>query len=206
MKDYNSDILRPLDWQRNKAPNITSILTFKKNWYASNQYQFWEDWRKGVFDLTTAEPFGLLVWSFILDVPAQAFVLFPGDIFFGFGVNRQNYYNVPSPAPDYGSVEGGNFIGGNDNTILTSLEARWALRMKYYSLISNGSVPMLNRALRGVFGIDGQGRSNAYVEDGLDMTMKYRHRGIWSTAFIEAVTTYDMLPRVAGVSYTIEAV
>lgn len=206
MVPYEANILRPLDWQRNKCPNITALLTLKSHWYERMHVQFWEDWHTNTFDLTTADPFGLLVWSFILDVPSQAFVLFPGDIFFGFGEARQNYYNVPDPLPNYGSLEGGNFIGGNDSTILTPIEARWALRMKYYSLISNGSVPMLNRALRDVFGVDAQGRSNAYVVDGLDMTMKYVHRSIWSSAFIEAVELYDMLPRIAGVEYTIESI
>lgn len=204
MTPYVSDLNRPLDWQRTNAPNIRNLIRLKNDWYNANRSSFWENWRTNTFDLTSATPFGLLVWSYILEVPAQAFVLFPGDIFFGFGINRQNFLNIPDP--NYGSVEGGNFIGGSDSTILTSTEARWALRMKYYALISNGSVPMLNRALKGVFGVDSQGRSNAFVRDNLDMTMTYVHRGIWSTSFIEAVTTYDMLPRVAGVEYDIVSI
>ena len=205
MTPHVTDIMRPLDWQRNSAPNIRAILSLKKDWYRKMHQNFWDTWKKTVFSLNNADPFGLLVWSQILDVPSQAFVLFPGDIFWAYGESRQNY-DIKNPADPHTSWVGGNFIGGSDSTILTPVEARAALRMKYYALISNGSVPMINRALKGVFGIDSNGKSNVYVRDNLNMTMTYVvvPPKLWSSHFIGAVTEYDLLPRVAGVEYTIE--
>lgn len=203
MESYSYILTRPLDWQRNKAPNITAILNKKQDWYTINHTNFWNRWRADVFDLRTASSFGLLVWSVILDVPAQAFVLFPGDIFWGFGTNRQNFFHVDSPG---GQSEGGNFLGGTEGVILTTEEARKALRLKYYALTISGTVTQINHALRGIFGVDGLGQTNAWVVDNYDVTMTYYHRDTWSANFVQALTLYDLLPKVAGVSYDIVAI
>lgn len=207
MKPYIYRMTRPLDWQR-ANPNVVaipSILRSKESWYDQYHKTFWSNWQNQIFNLNTASPFGLLVWSFILDVPAQAFLLFPGDIFWAFGEKRQNYLNIPTPGGG-GSQEGGNFIGGTDDTILTPVEAKKALRLKYYSLITNGTIPMINRALLAIFGRHADGFANAWMMDNYDMTVTYFHRDYWSPAFTAAIMEFDMIPKIAGVSYTIESV
>lgn len=210
MKSYEYVLTRPLDWQRNKAVSLPSLLKSKEDWYTKYHKRFWTKWHRNVFDLTTtADSFGLLVWSFILDVPAQAFMLFPGDIFWAFGPTRQNYYNVPiedGAGNVTGDIEGGNFIGGTDTTILTPIEAKKALRMKYYSLITNGTIPNINRALLDVFGRHEDGKANAWLRDNYDMTVTYMHRDDWSSNFMQAVQEFDMMPKIAGVKYDFELV
>lgn len=205
MVPYSYNARRPLDWQRNKAVSLPMLLSKKDDWYRQFNEDFWTTWQHEVFDLSSASPFGLLVWSFILDVPAQAFLLFPGDIFWAYGPERQNYFHIAS-GTGTGDVEGGNFIGGTDNTILTPIEAKKALRMKYYSLITNGTIPQINAALLDVFGLHADGNANAWLADNYDLTVTYKHRDYWSPAFISAVTEFDMFPKIAGIKTIIEAV
>ncbi|WVW37728.1 DUF2612 domain-containing structural protein [Aeromonas phage Gekk3-15] len=205
MKPYSYKMTRPLDWQRNKAVAIPSLLESKESWYDQFHHNFWNNWHTDVFDLTTANSFGLLVWSFILDVPAQAFLLFPDDVFWAYGDERQNYYHIQNGAGT-GDEKGGNFIGGTDSTILTPVEAKKALRMKYYSLITNGTIPQINAALLDVFGTHADGKANAWLADNGNMTVTYKHRDYWSPAFVSAVVQFDMLPKIAGIKTIIMAV
>lgn len=85
--DFNINILRSLLWRHNTAPRLESIMRAKDSWYAANYRDFWNDWVRDVFDLRTANAFGLQVWARILNVPLQ--VALPPDEAhrpaFGFG-------------------------------------------------------------------------------------------------------------------------
>lgn len=199
MKPYIHDITRPLQWQRNKAPRIHRMLRLKDDWYVQFHTQFWRRWHQRTFSLVTADSFGLLVWCFILDVPSQAFVLFPGNTFFEYGDKRQNY-DIKNPIDPYTEWRGGNYFGGDDTTILTPIEAKRALRLRYYALISNGTVPFINAALDDVFG-----PGVAWVEDPQDMTLVYHFTpGSVSAVFVNAVQRYNMIPKVSGVKTIIQ--
>src|SRR6478736_1923441 len=67
--DYNIDITKVLLWQYNNAPNMQELIINKNIWTALFGTLFWEDWQFIVFDLRTADLFGLTVWSIILDLP-----------------------------------------------------------------------------------------------------------------------------------------
>ena len=65
IRDRFGDVI----WQYNDAERLQELLRLKQQWYDKNQRDFWENWYRDVFDLRTANDFGLTVWSRILDVP-----------------------------------------------------------------------------------------------------------------------------------------
>lgn len=91
MKPYNPDITRSLKWLHNNAPNLQAIVNQKADWYGKYNDQFWSNWQANVFDLRTANAFGLTVWCIILGLPLSAFNFEPITNAFAFGSQRGNY-------------------------------------------------------------------------------------------------------------------
>ena len=153
MEPYNGDILQALKWMHNKAPNITSLIQQKADWYDRYQDQFWANWQKNVFDLRTANGFGIMVWCIILGVPSSIFGLYPDKpASWAYGEDRQNFIHQDgSPLIDNPNLVGGNFFGGGKTTVLNLKEARWMLRLRYLTLVSNGSLSFTNLMLRWIF-------------------------------------------------------
>jgi hypothetical protein len=165
MPVYSGDLTRALKWQHNQAPNITSLIQSKANWYSAFNTQFWSNWQANVFDIRTCNNFGLAVWCIILNVPMGLFGLYGTKYPFGLdqtnapAINpsyawrhRQNFKNSAATPPTGANLIGGNFIGGGNTTILNLTEVRAALIMRYLTLCSNGSLQFINDALALVFG------------------------------------------------------
>jgi len=81
-----------------------------------------EDWYTNVFNLQTANDFGLAVWSQILSLP-----LFgkykpdpPDKPIWGFGTNNQNFGH-------------GNFTFNSGGINLTTEEKRLVLKLRYFN-------------------------------------------------------------------------
>jgi hypothetical protein len=91
MVPYNGDLTRSLKWMQNNAPNIQALVNQKAQWYGKYNDQFWENWRTTVFDLRTANAFGLAVWCIILGLPLSAFNFEPLTNAWAFGAARGNY-------------------------------------------------------------------------------------------------------------------
>ena len=149
---YDTNILQALKWQQNKAPNITSLIQQKANWYQQFNTTFWQNWETTVFDLRTAGSFGILIWCIILGVPSQLFGLFGNSRAWAYGPNRQNFvYNEGGTPPADANLIGGNFAGGGATTILNPEEAIWALQLRYAALVSNGRIAFVNFMLNWIF-------------------------------------------------------
>jgi len=186
--DYSVDLLQALLWQYTDASRLQKVLERKSDWYAANQRDFWSNWYRDVFDLTTANDFGLAVWARILGVPLVAAVPASGDRpVFGFGEYNLNFNN-------------GNF-GVNNSGVqaLTTEQKRLVLRLRYFQLISNGSIPQINYFMSLVFGSLG----SVYVLDGYDMTMVYVFTFILPASVRFVLENFDILPRPAGVELEI---
>lgn len=201
MQPYTYVLTRPLDWQRNKATKIHAILRAKEDWYQKFYHQFWTDWRINSFDLTTANKHGMIIWSYILGLPAQAFASV-NDKFWAFGDLRENFVDVQTVD---GNTDGGNFVE-DQLTALLDYEATRMLRLRYYSLVLGNTIPQINAALLDVFGRDDQGRVNAWVVRNGNIDLIYRHRDEWSSNFINSLNNFDILPRPTGAGVTIEKV
>lgn len=91
MTPYNTDLTRALKWMHNNAPNLQTIVKKKADWYQRYNNQFWTNWQKNVFDIRTANAFGLVVWCIILGLPLDIFDFSPITNAFAFGSQRGNY-------------------------------------------------------------------------------------------------------------------
>lgn len=181
--DFSVDLLKVILWEYNDAIKVQALLEQKQDWYTINQTEFWQNWYKNVFDLRTANDFGLAVWAIILEMPLVAEVGKSEEDApaFGFGENYQNFNN-------------GNFLATSSTSVrLTTEQKRLVLRLRYYQLISNGTVPEINAFLISLFG-------DAYVLDTYDMSYAiYVINTDVSSEFQFILENYDLLPRPAGV-------
>lgn len=184
--DFSVNLLQALLWQYNSAANLQGLLEAKSTWYENNQEEFWSNWYTNVFNLETANQFGLIVWSIILGLPLY--------------VNVGPY--VDQPTWGFGGTNGAvNFDNGNFNdsgsSYLLPIETqRIALQLRYYQLISSGTVPEINRAMKWIFG----GLGQVYLIDYNDMTQAFIFNFPVTGDLIYLFNNYDILPRPAGVA------
>lgn len=184
--DFSVDILRSLLWQHNKAEHLESLLRAKQEWYNTNQRDFWLSWIRDVFDLRTANEFGLSVWAIILGLPLniQTGASGAGKPAFGLGPKRRNFGR-------------GNFTSATSKSIvLTKEQARLVLRLRYFQLVARCTVTDLNRFLKYLFGAQG----DVHVLDANDMSfVTYIFNFSPDTRFEFLLQNFDVLPRPAGV-------
>lgn len=62
------NLLRSIIWQYDNAESVNSLISQKNEWYKTEQTAFWDNWFRDVFDIRTANDFGLEIWSIILGV------------------------------------------------------------------------------------------------------------------------------------------
>ena len=196
--DYTVDLLQAILWQYNDAVNLQSLLVQKQAWYTINQSQFWTDWYNNVFNLLTANLFGLTIWSIILDVPLYVPLQPEPDDKPIFGFNE--VISFPSYENSYVNFSFGNFSNRDQITILTEDEQRFVLRLRYFQLITRGAIPEINSFLSYLLATSGpEFTGQIWVLDGFDMTMTYVFNFTLSNALIQILIDFDLLPRPAGV-------
>lgn len=64
--DPSIDLKQCILWQYQNSANLKSLILSKEEWYQTHQSQFWQDWYDNVFNIDTANDFGLSVWGQIL--------------------------------------------------------------------------------------------------------------------------------------------
>jgi len=188
--DFSVDLLQAILWQYTSATNLQGLLNAKSAWYDANQTEFWEDWYANVFNLATADDFGLSVWSVILNQPLYVNngPSPPQQNIFGLGQYNQNLTN-------------GNFGKQTGYTYYFSTEtARLLLQLRYFQLVSSGTVPETNRMLAYLFETYG----SVYLIDDLDMTQRYLFEFTIPSEMLLMLTSFDILPRPAGVESVIQ--
>lgn len=184
--DYSVNLLQNILWQYDQSPNLVAIVQKKQDWYTVNQSEFWEDWYRDVFNLLTANDFGLAVWAVILDIPifADNGASSSGYPAWGFDPSGENFTH-------------GNFATPGSGALLTTAERRSILRLRYHQLTTNGSVTSINEALADVFG-----EGTAHVVDNYNMTITYTFTTPISAPLLAVLQSFDVMPRPAGVSAT----
>lgn len=189
--DYSVGIMKALLWQYNDAESLKTLLTLKQQWYDDNQSDFWNSWYTNVFNLVTANDFGLSVWSIILDLPLYVGVEPDpeGKNLFGFGTLTNSFKNFGR----------GNFTKTGALRLSTE-EKRALLRLKYFKLTSRGSVPDVNAFMLKCFGSLGTG----YIQDIYGMRMRFVFNFVPSKNFRKALELYDVIPRPATVGIVYE--
>jgi Protein of unknown function (DUF2612) len=187
--DFTTDLRQALLWQHNNAPVLQSLIASKQAWYDANHTAFWSDWFTDVFDLRTCNLFGMCVWAIILGVPLPIILdpEYTKKRIFGFAPFSMNFYSS-----NFGSI-------AETVAPLTLEEQRLILQLRYFQLISRGTVLTINRFLLRIFGALGV----SYVVDNHDMTMTYFFKFDMSGGLRYALSAYDLLPRPASVAVTI---
>lgn len=192
--DYRIDLDTALLWQYDQAVNLQSLIIKKFSFYLDNYTFFWEDWFDDVFNLITATEFGLHVWAIILNLPLFIGVE-PDPV--GKPIWGTNVFNPPDPNTIQGgrNFENGSFTTSGAQAQLTTEEKRLVLRLRYYQLISAGSLTQTNEFLQYLFKDIGE----VYALDGLDMSITYVFNFNVSQELLFILSTYDILPRPAAV-------
>lgn len=185
--DSSVNVLKALLWEHDGADKLVKLATLKQEWYEKNHSEFWDNWVRDVFNIDTANQFGLAVWGRILDVKMQV-TSAPdvGKAAFGFGTANRNF-------------ERGNFANKSSNTVgLTLDQQRLVIRLRYFKLTARGTVPETNRFLKQIFTDTGQGR--VFVTDPYDMSfVTYFFEQAPNSQVQFILDNYDLLPRPAGV-------
>lgn len=186
--NYSVDLMEALLWQHNNAVRLNALSRAKNAWYQENSGDFWSSWVRDVFDLRTANMFGLRVWSIILDLPLNFAVPLNTSKSFGFGPFNANFNH-----------KGFALTSGNSSAV-SEEDARLLLRLRYLQLICYPSIAEINRILATVFA----DRGGAYAEDSLDMKYVVFVFGFSpGSSLAQLLLQYDVLPRPAGVGVRI---
>jgi len=203
--NYNVNLLQAILWQYDEATNLLSLINQKQTWYDTYQSEFWSDWYTNVFNILTANQFGLSVWSYILNLPLylDAPVEDPSKPNWGFNDNSA----YPVLLNTYFNFNNGNFSTIGTIINLTLEEQRFLLRLRYFQLVSNGVVSNEDTGLGINEFLDYLCRTSdinysgtIYALDGLDMTITYVFtKPDFSQQLLDAIMILDLLPRPTGV-------
>lgn len=206
--DYSVNLLQSIIWQYDKASNLISLVTQKQNWYNTNQTQFWTNWYNNVFNLQTANSFGLSVWSYILNLPLF-FLSSPEPLdkpLWGFNKIVGSWPTLENTYLNFGLLPASTTKGGNFSTrgvviTLTEEEQRFALRLRYYQLSNRGDVTDVNKFLNYLIMTSTIGWSGTiYMLDNLNMTITYHFTASsFPPNLFLVLQQFDLLPRPAGV-------
>lgn len=183
--DFNTNFLRAILWQYDQSPNLIGLLNAKNDWYATNQTAFWQDWETNVFDLRTADQFGLIVWGIILGLPLYVNTP-PVTALPALGFDDTSFYNF----------DNGNFPPQYGESYRLGIEAqRVALMLRYIQLTSSGTVPEINRHIKRIFTAFG----TLFLYDYGNMKQRYMLNFTPNADIQYLLNNYDILPRPAGV-------
>lgn len=186
-EDLHANLMRAILWQYEKAPKLKKLVENQERVHNELVGEFWEGWYRDVFNLDTANAFGLSIWARILDVNLSvSFDPQPEKVAFGLGPNRRNF---ASPS-NFGSREEGQVN-------LNVEQVRLAIRARYFSLTNKPTIPNINRFLQRYFW---RGDSQVYVTDPQDMSFvlyTFRYTPGGDLAFL--LDNTDLLPRPSGV-------
>lgn len=170
------------------SPVLTALIGFLNS--ALDQRGNIDRWYELVWDVLTAQGWGLDVWGRIVGVGRVLQVA--NDLVFGF---EEATTASAQPFNQGTFYRGGGTTG---NYALTDQAYRLLILAKAAANISDCSSASINGILRSLF----PERGNCYVTDGLDMTMTYTFEFELSAVEQAIVSTSGVLPRPAGVEAT----
>lgn len=180
--DFSINLMRSILWQYESAPRAIQLSQNDQDWLEKNQTDFWNDWYTDVFNVDTANSFGLSVWAEILGLRLEIDV--QPNIFgvFGFGEFNKNFEN------------GGFGTPADETASLDSESARKLIKLRWFQLTMRPSVKNINEALNNVFG-----PGKAFVIDGYDMSMNYVFNEEPDYKLRRLLENTDILPRPSTV-------
>lgn len=137
--DFSIDILQSVLWQYDKAERLKSLINDKQKFYDDATTEFWEDWYRDVFNVDTANYFGLIIWAIILGCNEYINLTYKlGVKTFGFGESHRNFYQA-------------NFSLSSYILTLSKEQLRKVIKAQMYMFNSNGSLYDINKLLVHIF-------------------------------------------------------
>ena len=181
--DNSADLMRSILWQYEGAPKMVQLAQNDQTFMDGNNAGFWDDWIRDVFDLTTANEFGLAVWARILNYQISISSLPPpvGAVW-GFSANNENF------------EQAGFGIPGSAVSVLRPDDARVALLLRWFRLTMRPTVPNINRAIAVAFGANA-----GFVAPNGVMKIKYFFTQPINFQLRDLFDRTDALPRPAAV-------
>lgn len=179
--DFSVDVMQCLIWQYNDATKLQSIVENKQAWLDTNWRDFWDDWYVNVFDLRTANSFGISVWAKILGMQFATSDESVG-IIFSFDGGGQTFDN-------------GSFVA-SDSIALTLEQKRTILQLRYRQMTTGGSIDDMYYAISTAF-------PGGNIIDNLDMSLTVVLSNQSTSLDRYILDTYDILPRPAAVKLSV---
>ena len=181
--DFSIDILSSILWQYDNAEKLKSLINKKHDFFNKQTSKFWEDWYRDVFNIDTANYFGLIVWAIILGCNEYVNLTYKaGSKTFGFGENHKNFHES-------------NFALGSYILSLSESQLRKVVKAQMYNFNSNGSLYDINRLLVNLFP-----ENNPYVKYSAENNViTYYFNPELSEDDLNIVLFSNMLPSIIGV-------
>ncbi|MGJ0579059.1 DUF2612 domain-containing protein [Xenorhabdus bovienii] len=177
------------------SPKLNSIINSFNS--AVSPDEFIDNFYNLIWNIETAETYGLDVWGRIVGV--NRLLTVRDDFqYLGFSEARHSVQERSDPRP----FNQAPFYGGGASTKtveLTDAMYRKLIMMKAMSNITDCTIPNINRMLVYMFGDSGR----AYVKNDGGLRMSYVFEFELSTAELGIVQSSDALPYPAGVSVSI---
>lgn len=194
--NFSVDVLSALIWRNNSATTLQELLTDKQAWYVQNHTDFWDNWIVDVFNVDTANEFGLSVWAQILGVPLQLIAPANQGPQFGFGPDLAGHFNGRY------NFNRGNFGVSQAGVGLTLVQKRIIIKLQYLKLTTRCTIPELNSRIKAILGDQG----GIYVLDANNMSFTtYVFDFVPNNQLAFILENFDVLPRPAavGVRYVV---
>jgi len=185
IQDYNIsfDLLQNLKWEYDKAKHLKKIVQNKQDNAQKYVIDFINSFYDDVYNVDTANDFGLRIWELILNIN---FTVKPPpprtNNIFGFGAFNSNFFNS-NFAPSLG-----------EDTSLSKELKRLVVKSKYQSYFAPSSIAEINRVVKHVLS------ESSYAVDNLNMSITVNIANDVDPHRFNAMKDYDLLPVNAGVS------
>lgn len=147
-----------------------------------------DQWYARIWNLATAQGYGLDVWGRIVGV--QRVLKIPSENFLGFAEAQD------LTAQGFNTVPWYKGTATSSNVSLSDEGFRQLIYAKALANITDGSVLSLNAILMALFA----GQGDAWVEDHGDMSMTYVFNFIPTDVQVSIIQSSGVLPRPAGVA------
>lgn len=174
-----TDLKNALLWRHNDAEKLQALIANKQEFYDKFVTDFFAGWYRDVFNLDTANDFGLTVWGIILEFPVSVndTPSHADNSAFGFGEFRKNF--------------GSQFAPADETLNLTTEIARIVLKLRFYNLVTRATVPECTAIVKEVF----KDYGDCYCLDGLNMTIRYVFNFDLPSGIRQIFNDFDLLPR-----------